>query len=689
MKNQIKEITPEQKKVYAAIFWRILEIVLLILCLRNGREIFFNKETGHFIYSHAVQLGLLWILAHTLMLQKFSFSDRTDRLLSWLIFVLSPFYIFLTMEAVTATPDSANSRIQNLIGTAATRPDKALVNVLLIALLVIALTGLTNSLTKGPGIALLICAAFAIINLYVDDFRGNALSAADFLSLRTALTVSDGYAWRLYFRPFLGITLVILFWAVALKPAKSTLFPSLPGHAVAAVLGLVVLAIGTKALVLSPFLPDHGFEISYFNTIRSYRKFGTAATLARSVSEAKPAAPEGYSADAYLALTEKYPGDEPAGEPALSETHPNVIVVMLESFADLEQTYGFTPESDPLPFWHSLQENCLKGTVYVPTYGGMTANSEYEFLTGDSMGFLPPASVPFQLYIRSETPSAASWFSEQGYGGITALHPFTPANYRRDEVYPLLGFKEFYSRDNMPLKLKNLRKYPDDSSDVDNLIALYEEAHEQAGEAPVFLYNLTVQNHSGYDKKYKNLDVTEYTAGLSRTYKDVNQYLSLLRHTDDAIKKLIGYFESISEPTMILLLGDHQPKLSTGFYQEITHGADLWADPEKSLAYYQVPYAIWTNYEWDARALGEKIRTTSMNYMQVNLLEASGGLMNGYEKFLLALRDEVPVMTPLGYYAKDGRFYETDDKASPWYERIQEYAIWQYGMSQRDRFLDS
>ena len=676
MKNKI---TPEQKKMYAVVGWRILEIVLVVLCLRNGREIFFNKETGRFIASHAAQLGLLWILVHILMLQTFPFSEKTDRILSWLIFILSPLYIFLTMEAVTATPESGASRIRNLIGAAATRPDKALVNILLIALLVIAFTGLTNSLTWGPGIALLLGAAFAIINLYVDDFRGNALAAADFLSLRTALTVSEGYAWRLYFRPFLGITLVILFWEIAAKPVKSRLFASRGGHVAAAVLGLAVLVIGTKTLVLSSFLEDHGFEISYFNTIRSYRKFGTAATFARSVSEAKPAIPEGYSPEAYLALTEKYPADVPAGGMELSEAHPNILVVMLESFADLEETYGFRPAEDPLPFWHGLTENCLKGMVYVPTWGGMTANSEYEFLTGDSMAFLPPASVPFQLYIRSERTSMASRLGEQGYAQITALHPFDPANYRRDEVYPLLGFEEFYSRDNVPLKLKNLRKYPDDDSDVDNLIAIYEEAREKAGKAPVFLYNLTVQNHSGYDKKYKKLDTAAYTAGLSRTYKDVDQYLTLLRHTDDAIKKLIGYFSSLSDPTMILLVGDHQPKLSAEFYQEITGGQDLWADPEKSLAHDQVPCAIWANYTWDTGNAEEKLRTTSMNYLQAILLEASGGLQTGYDKFLLALREEIPVITPVGYYGKDGVFYETADTSSPWYERIREYAIWQYG----------
>ena len=40
-----------------------------------------------------------------------------------------------------------------------------------------------------------------------------------------------------------------------------------------------------------------------------------------------------------------------------------------------------------MPYWHSLTENTVKGYVHVPVYGAGTANSEFEFLTGDSIAF--------------------------------------------------------------------------------------------------------------------------------------------------------------------------------------------------------------------------------------------------------------------------------------------------------------
>lgn len=44
---------------------------------------------------------------------------------------------------------------------------------------------------------------------------------------------------------------------------------------------------------------------------------------------------------------------------------------------------------DYMPFIRGLTENTVKGRLMVSVKGGNTANSEYEFLTGNSMAFLP------------------------------------------------------------------------------------------------------------------------------------------------------------------------------------------------------------------------------------------------------------------------------------------------------------
>ena len=47
------------------------------------------------------------------------------------------------------------------------------------------------------------------------------------------------------------------------------------------------------------------------------------------------------------------------------------------------------------------------------------------------------------------------------------------------------------------------------------------------------------------------------------------QYLALMRKSDDALKELIDYYSQVKEPTMIVLFGDHQGKLTTAFYEQL------------------------------------------------------------------------------------------------------------------------
>ena len=83
------------------------------------------------------------------------------------------------------------------------------------------------------------------------------------------------------------------------------------------------------------------------------------------------------------------------------------------------------------------------GKLYVSVKGGNTANTEFEFLTGNSMGFLPAGSVPYQQYIKQEQPSLASHLGALGYV-TSALHPYRAKRAGRDKVYPLLGFDNTY-----------------------------------------------------------------------------------------------------------------------------------------------------------------------------------------------------------------------------------------------------
>lgn len=89
------------------------------------------------------------------------------------------------------------------------------------------------------------------------------------------------------------------------------------------------------------------------------------------------------------------PGKDSAGLAAAVEDpesvkRPNIIVIMDEAFSDLAVRGEFTTNEDYMPFIHSLQqgaENTRTGYLNVSVLGGNTANTEFEFLTGSTIGF--------------------------------------------------------------------------------------------------------------------------------------------------------------------------------------------------------------------------------------------------------------------------------------------------------------
>ena len=128
--------------------------------------------------------------------------------------------------------------------------------------------------------------------------------------------------------------------------------------------------------------------------------------------------------------------------PASSGQYPNIVVIMNEAFSDLSVWGDFATSEEVMPFFKSLQQEAVGGELYVSVKGGNTANTEFEFLTGDTMGFLPKGSIPYQQYINDETPSLASYLKTLGYS-TTAIHPYNRTGWDRDTVYEKFGFDEF------------------------------------------------------------------------------------------------------------------------------------------------------------------------------------------------------------------------------------------------------
>ncbi len=138
-----------------------------------------------------------------------------------------------------------------------------------------------------------------------------------------------------------------------------------------------------------------------------------------------------------------------------------------------------------MEFYDSLETNSIKGNLYMPVFGSMTSNSEFEFLTGNSIAFTPSGSVPYQIYMRNPSYGLASILKEQGYRTV-AMHPNEKTNWNRDEAYRNMLFDEFYGIEYFQ-DSPTIRGYVSDLGNYQKIINLTEEKEEGQ---PLFIFDV-------------------------------------------------------------------------------------------------------------------------------------------------------------------------------------------------------
>ncbi len=321
------------------------------------------------------------------------------------------------------------------------------------------------------------------------------------------------------------------------------------------------------------------------------------------------------------------------------EEMPHIIVIMNEGFSDLSSLGELSSNEDYMPFFHSMQgaEDTVTGALHVSVLGGNTANTEFEFLTGSTMAFLPGGSIPYQQYIRGRIPSLASALKQSGYRCI-AMHPYHAKGWSRNQVYPWMGFDELRFLPDYT-DAEYVRKYVSDKSDFRQIIKEYEK-HKETQEGPLFLFNVTMQNHGGYDQEFTNF--TPHIYAETTESPVVDNYLSLISLTDEALEGLVAYFEREQENTMIVFFGDHQPNDTVAGPIWRSNGISKDAlTPEQEASRYEVPFLIWANFDIE-EAEGLQI---SANYLATEVLGRAGFSLNGYYAYLDELQGQYPVIS--------------------------------------------
>lgn len=587
------------------------------------------------------------------------FTSAHGRKLTAAFMVLTPFFTFVSMYIIThGTPKNFNPKNYNSL---ALTPLIFVCNMVIISMILLFFLILTNSMRLSSALCHFVCLIFCIADHYICTFRGNPILASDLASVGTALDVAGNYSFKLNFQIVLMLQCALILIYILYLPGPSRLFTGRK-RLIFSVLSTVVFLFFVRAFFMTDYLKKIGLNLNGFKPSVTYHRYGGILTFVYSFHAIRIDRPEGYSPGEIEALSAEYPSDSIKD----ADTVPNIIVIIDEAFSDPGVIADLKASEDYLPFWHSIQEDCTHGYTYASVLGGSTANTEFEVLTGNSTVIIPKNCIAFQVYFKDKMPSLVSGCADMGYQELTAIHPFSAKNYNRPNVYSFLGFQTYLHNKNFPKDVQKLRQYISDMAVIDMIIDRYENA-KAGSDDPFFIYSMTMQNHGSYGRKFDNL---QNTITLPE-YPDekAEQYINLIRHTDDAFRKLITYFSQVDEPTVILLLGDHQPSLPEDFLNDITGGEYSSWSTEDMMKQYAIPFLLWSNYDLPVK----EYEKTSMNYLQSILMESCGLPMTGYQKYLLELSEKIPAITANGYWGADGNFYETEDSASPYYEELAQY----------------
>ena len=552
-------------------------------------------------------------------------------------------------------------------------PNRFVLNFILIAMIYLLFFVITNKLKFSIILSNALLFGFAFANYTVMSLRGTPLSLLDILSINTGLTIADTYTLIINGYLVVAIVAFIALMILNFKTDYNYKFNKNKKDIIIRICTVLCITVFCTLLIFTSFIKVFFLYTNLWIPSKEYKKNGFLVSFVKQINDLNIKQPKEYSnkkiKDIYYSVLEDIPVSAQENTEVVvdDEEKPNVIVIMNESFSDMSVHHSFRTNKEYMPYFYSIYNNTIHGTVHTSVYGGKTPNSEWEFLTNNSMAFYSYGSVPYQQFIRDHKYSLVSTLESQGYSS-TAIHTWYKTGYRRSSVYPLFGFDEFISYDDVKDEVTLIRNYPSDLSTYKLLTKAFENRNT---DKPFFNFTITMQNHSGYDYDKDDFKSTIHLLDIPNCPK-VEQYLSLIKESDEALKYLINYFENVDEKTIILFFGDHQPPyIEQAFWDYLNQDKeDSLADDEKG---YLTPYFIWANYELPEA----NVPDISLNYLNTLLLDVAGLDTTPYQDYLKDMRQEIPVITGHGYMDKAGTYHDFKEK-NEYTTLINNYHILEY-----------
>lgn len=648
------EVVNGRTKIQSGEFKKVKE--LRIDMMMPSEQTLYKLESIQVIPNSLQIIGLCIFLFITLGLYLFLYEKIKEK--SWIKQLKVVFnvgsIVFLDWFALWEIENAYNGNIYSM-------PLHYCLENMFVLFMIWLLVFVVTNRTKVSNVIFLIVITFcAVLNGFVTNIRETPIQIRDFSSIAAAKNVAGVYDFS--FTDNISQVLVLsLFMLVFLSLTENYKISNKKVNVLYRVVSLVAIVSFSYCFIQFDFLVEKmQIVVPDWKITETYHVEGEVLGILGDIKQSIVKPPENYSIKEIKNILEPYEKTAKEKNAKASKKKPNVIVIMNESFSELKVVNDFETNEEYLPFWNQLKEDTVRGNMLVSIWGGHTVNTEFEFLTGASMAYI--SNIGFN-YVVTDMPSTVSTFEEQGYHTI-GMHPYNPSGYNRETVYKRLGFDKTIFKDDFEMNEDTVyRSYISDKADYDKVIEEVDTSEE-----PMFLFNVTMQNHGAYLSGLNDVHLVNMG-----DFPQTDEYLSLLKVSDEAFKNLIEHYKKVDEDTIIVMFGDHQPMIEDGFYNEL-YGKDLNSiSVEELQRRHTVPYMIWTNFDIEE----EDDVFMSPNFLSSYLIDIGGVKRTAFNEYLLKLHESIPAMNIYGYYDKNGTFYTWEDD-SPYQEELSAYNMIEY-----------
>lgn len=487
---------------------------------------------------------------------------------------------------------------------------------------------------------------FGIANSIVTFVRPMPISAIDFVILSVTLDIIPHYLTIpqiiLCIIGIIALVVATVYFIHKAKKQEYNIKKSLPP---------IICSFALLGIFLIGGAFTNKLDVSYADVKAAYDEYGFVYCFSVSLFDKGITRPDSYSPNEVSEIINKYSDIK-----SENTRTPNIIVVQLESFFDVDKYNKYSLNADPIPNFHRICNTYGSGDISVPSNGGGTVNTEFEVLTGMNLEFFGAVEYPYTTILKKETCESAPFIlGEYGYTSH-AIHNHTGVFYRRNEVYPNLGFDTFTPLEYMQYTENELGWAKDNA-----LLPAIKNALEST-EGTDFVFTVSVEGHGLYDNSdradipFKVLGREELSGSEQSSAYMYEFYCGLLYETDKFIGELYDYVMNKEEETVVVLYGDHLPSLD--------FDASLYDSESDYVTQFTVFSNITTDFDYKYDDVTPAYRLISSVFKELGIDKGIINLINRNHKNQAYSYDHKTVQYDMLYgndYAYDTQPYRKKD----------------------------